>query len=148
MMNDIGYPGRIIPNYVADIFGPLNILIPLAFSSGIPVFGWSGVQDRGGLIGFSLIYGLCSAGIQSLFPATIASLTTDSQKTGVRLGMCFSVVSMSCLTGPPLAGALIQLDHGHYLRAQMWAGTVMTCGGLALVAVRITKVGFAFWKRV
>src|SRR5947208_1546456 len=115
MMNGVGYVGRLAPNFFADrSFGPLNTIIPFAFASGIMLFSWAGVTSRGGLYAFSIIYGLFAAGLQSMFPATLSSLTTDLSKTGVRLGMGFSIVSVACLTGPPLAGALIQSNNGNY----------------------------------
>jgi len=149
IMNGVGYVGRLLPNYMADrCFGPLNTIVPFGFICGILMFAWSGVHERGGLIAFSVVYGLFAAGIQSMFPATLASLTTDLKKAGVRMGMCFSVVSVAALTGPPLAGALIQSNGGNYLHAQMWAGAILTCGSLTLVAARITKIGFTFRKRI
>jgi MFS family permease len=143
-MNGVGYAGRIIPNYIADIkTGPLNAMIPIAFVAGIMLYGWAGVRDRSGMIAFSVIYGLFTAGIQSLFPAALSSLTTDMSKAGVRMGMGFSIVSIAVLTGPPLAGALIQSDGGRYLHAQMFSGTVLTAGGVTLLMARIAKTG---WK--
>lgn len=50
--------------------------------------------------------------MQGLFAAMVASLTDDVKKTGVRMGMIFSVTSLALLTGPPLAGALVQRDGG------------------------------------
>ncbi|KAI9881175.1 MAG: hypothetical protein M1830_007153 [Pleopsidium flavum] len=117
IMNGVGLFGRLIPNYAADRwFGPLNTLVPFTFASGLLLYCWAAVSSRGGLIAFACIYGFFAAGIQSLFPATVASLTTDLKKAGVRMGMVFSVVSFACLTGPPLAGALVQKDNGGYLR--------------------------------
>lgn len=83
------------------------------------LFAWIGVHSTGALFTFAAIYGAGSAGSQSLFPATLSSLTTDMSKAGVRMGMGFSVVSFACLTGPPLAGALIQNNNGNFLHAQM-----------------------------
>lgn len=144
IMNGVGYIGRLIPNFYADrTLGPLNTVIPFAFGSGVMLFAWAGVRSRGSLYAFSCIYGFCAAGIQSLFPAGLASLTTDLSKAGVRMGMGFSIISVACLTGPPLAGALIQSNDGQYLHAQMWAGTAMICGGLTMLAARIAKTG---WK--
>ncbi|OCK82774.1 putative MFS monocarboxylate transporter [Lepidopterella palustris CBS 459.81] len=144
IMNGIGFIGRLVPNFLADrTFGPLNTVIPFAFITGIMLFAWAGVNSRGGLYAFSCIYGLFAAGLQSMFPAVLSSLTTDLRKAGVRMGMGFSIVSVACLTGPPLAGALIQSNHGNYLHAQMWAGAVLTCGGMTLFAARIAKTG---WK--
>lgn len=149
IMNGVGYVGRLVPNFFADrTFGPLNTVIPFAFVSGIMLFSWSGVNSRGGLYAFSIIYGLFAAGIQSMFPATLSSLTTDLSKAGVRMGMGFSIVSVACLTGPPLAGALLQSNHGNYLHAQMWAGTVLTCGGLTLLIARLSKTGWKLWVKI
>ena len=149
IMNGIGIPGRLLPNYIADrAFGPLNIITPFAFAAGCVFYAWSGVHTRGGVYAFACVYGLISSGIQSLFPATLTSLTSDVKKTGVRLGMGFTVVSFACLTGPPLAGALIQRDDGHYLYAQMWAGTTMIGGSCLLIAARIAKTGFVLKQKI
>jgi len=142
IMNGVGYIGRIAPNFFADRVGPLNMIIPFAFISGVLIYSWAGVTSTGGLYAFSVVYGLFAAGIQSMFPATLSSLTTDLSKAGVRMGMGFSIVSVACLTGPPLAGALIQSNHGNYLHAQMFAGTSLICGGLTLMAARVAKTGW------
>jgi len=148
-MNGIGLVGRVVPNYFADRnFGPLNTMLPFVFVSGIVFYAWSGVHSRGGLWAFAAVYGLSAAGMQSLFPATLSSLTTDLKKAGVRMGMGFSIVSIACLTGPPLAGALIQLNHGGYLYAQMWAGSSLICGGLTLCAARVAETGFRFKQKI
>nr|POE48086.1 aspyridones efflux protein apdf [Quercus suber] len=139
----IGSIFRIIPNFFADKIGPLNSIIPFGFVCGIMLFGWIGVHTTGSLYAFAVIYGAGSAGSQSLFPATLSSLTTDLSKAGVRMGMGFSIVSFACLTGPPLAGALIQENGGNFLHAQVWGGTSFFVGGAFLIAARSAKVG---WK--
>ncbi len=145
ILNGVGLFGRLIPAHLADrYFGPLNTITPFAFISGLLLYCWAAVSSKGGLVGFAVIYGLFASGIQSLFPATLAGLTSDLRKAGVRMGMIFSVVSFACLTGPPLAGALIQKRDGTYLYAQMFAGTVMMAGCMTLVACRVSKIG---WKR-
>lgn len=149
IMNGVGLIGRLVPAYLADrYFGPLNTLIPFVFVSGLLVFCWAAVTSKSGLIAFSVVYGLFAAGIQSLFPATTSSLTTDLKKTGVRMGMVFSIVSFASLTGAPLAGGLIQDRGGSYLYAQMFGGTVMFCGCLTLVAARFAKTGRKYVARV
>ena len=145
ILNGVGLFGRLIPARLADLyFGPLNTIIPLAFVSGLLLYCWAAVTSKGGLVGFAVIYGLFASGIQSLFPATLASLTSDLKKAGVRMGMVFSVVGFAGLTGPPLAGALIQRRNGSYLYAQIFAGSVMMGGCITLVACRVVKNG---WKR-
>ena len=145
IMNGVGFFGRIIPGFIADRYtGPLNTIIPFAAISGLLLYCWTAVSSQTGLVLFGIFYGIFAAGIQSLFPATLASLTTDIKKTGVRIGMCFSVISFACLTGPPLAGALIQRDGGRYLYAQMFAGSSMVAGCLTLVSARVAK---SRWKK-
>ena len=78
----------------------------------------------------------------------IASLIDDVKKTGVRMGMIFSVTSVALLTGPPLAGAIVQKENGEYLGAQMWAGSVIVAGSLILTGARISKTGFRLMVRM
>jgi MFS family permease len=149
MMNGVGLVGRMVPAYFADrYFGPLNTLIPFAMISGVLIFCWAAVHSVGGLYAFAAIYGLFAAGIQSLFPATLSSLTTDMSKMGVRMGMVFTIVSFATLTGTPLAGALIQYKNGSYLAAQMFAGSVLVGGCLILVAARLSRSGMQLKHRM
>ena len=143
ILNGVGALGRLVPGYLADkYFGPLNIFIPFAFVSGLLIYCWAAVSSKDGLIAFAVVYGIFAAGIQGLFAATLTSLTADLKKAGVRIGMCFSVVSFACLTGSPLAGALIQKDEGEYIGAQMYAASVMIAGCALLLATRVAKIGW------
>ena len=149
IINGVGTFGRLVPAYLADTyFGPLNTLIPFVCVSGILLYCWAAVSSSGGLLAFDVFYGLFAAGIQSLFPATLSSLTTDLKKAGVRMGMVFTVVSFACLTGAPLGGALLEKDEGRYLYAQMFAASVLTCGCFTLLAARVTKTGLHLRARV
>ena len=99
------------------------------------------MTSSSGLIAFAVVYGIAASGIQSLFPATLASLTEDMSKVGVRIGMTFTVVSFAALTGAPLAGALVERHHGGYIYAQVFAGTTMMCGTGVLILARVCKTG-------
>ncbi len=148
-MNAVGIPGRLGCGLVADrVLGPINTLTPVAFLSGVLLYCWAAVHSLGSLFVFCVIYGIFAAGVQSLFPAACASLTTDLKKMGVRTGMCFSVVSIACLTGPPLAGALIQRNNGEFLFAQLFGGSAFMGGSLTLLAARISTNGWDFKRRI
>ncbi|KAM3078344.1 hypothetical protein ACMFMG_006228 [Clarireedia jacksonii] len=109
ILNAVGTIGRIIPNHYADrVFGPLNTIIPLTIATSLIIFCWLAVSSRGGLYAWAVMYGTLASGIQSLFTATLSSLTTDLRKAGVRMGMVFTVVSFAVLTGTPIGGMLIQ----------------------------------------
>ncbi|KAL4783942.1 major facilitator superfamily domain-containing protein [Aspergillus varians] len=142
LMNGIGYIGRLVPNSMADQYtGPLNMLIPFSLATGLIAFCWAGVQSLSGVYAFATFYGLVAAGIQSLFPATLSTLTTDLKKMGARMGMVMGVVGVAALIGSPIAGALVQRGHGDYLYTQMFMGSVIIAGTCSLVAARVAKVG-------
>jgi len=146
-MNGVGVPGRLIPNYAAQkLTGPLNMLIPIVCATGVILYCWTTVTSETGLWVFSVIYGLFGAGIQGLFPVVLTSLTTDQKKTGVRAGMGFGVMSIAVLTGPPIAGVLIQLLDGSYLGMQIFAGTTMMLSTVFLLATRFVIVGTKITK--
>lgn len=139
-LNGVGVIGRIVPNFLADrYFGPMNSIIPVTLLSSMLCFCWIAVGSKGGLYAWAVVYGTAGAGIQSLFPATLSSLTTDLRMAGTRMGMVFSIVSFAVLTGPPIAGQLIQKRGGGYLYAQIFAGVDLFIGCCLLVAARYTK---------
>ena len=143
VMNGTGIPGRLIPAYCADRFvGPLNMLVACTLGTAAAVYGWAGVRDVEGLYAFAAVYGFASAGVLGLLPGTLSSLTEDLRKMGVRMGMVFSIVSVACATGPPIAGALIQSHGGDYLSAQMFAGSAVALGAGTLWAARVAKAGW------
>ena len=126
-MNAIGISGRLVCGLTADkLFGPVNTLIPVTLCAAILLYTWISVSSLNGLFAFCIVYGFFAAGVQSLFPAACASLSsTDMSKVGIRTGMCFSLVSVACLTGPPIAGALVQRREGDFLFAQVFGGTAL-----------------------
>lgn len=149
IMNGVGFFGRLLPGYVSDkLCGPFNYVIPSAVVTAIVLYIWAAVKSQGAMLAWAVLYGWFTAGMQGLFPTMVASLTKDLQKAGVRMGMIFSVTSLAVLTGPPLAGALIERQNGHYLDAQMWAGTVILCGGLVLCGARVSLTGFKLLVRM
>lgn len=129
-----------MPNHLADrYFGPMNSLIPSVAASSMLCFCWIAVNSRGGLYAWAVIYGIVGAAIQSLFPATLSSLTTNLNMMGTRMGMIFTIVSFAVLTGPPIAGQLIQKKAGQYTYAQIFAGADMLAGCALLTAARMAQ---------
>lgn len=139
-MNAVGIPARIILAVISDRYiGPMYTLVMTTVCSGILLYCWAAVDTLGGLYAFCVIYGSFAAGVQSVFPAACATLTPDLNKMGVRTGMVFTVVSVACLTGPPLAGALIEKDGGDFLYAQMFGGSAFLGGTLVLISASMSK---------
>jgi predicted MFS family arabinose efflux permease len=140
VLNSMGVFGRLGPNFVADRYlGPQNTLIPIVAITSLLLFCWIRVSSRGGLYAWVIIYGIVGAAIQSLFPAALSSLTTDLRMAGTRMGMVFTVVSFAVLTGPPIAGQLIQKKGGGYEYAQLFAGADMLVGCCLLIVARYSS---------
>lgn len=149
IMNGIGFLGRLIPGYISDRWcGPFNYVVPSAIVTAIILYCWAFVKSHGAMLVWAVLYGWFTAGMQGLFPAMCASLTDDLKKAGVRMGMILSVTGFAVLTGPPLAGALIQRKNGDYLDAQMWAGTVILVGSFILCGARISRTGWRLRVRM
>ncbi|RAL13358.1 MFS general substrate transporter [Aspergillus homomorphus CBS 101889] len=141
IVNAIGIPGRIIPALLADrCSSAITVLIPIIFFAAICLYMWLLVLSLAHEIVWVIFFGFFGAGIQGLFPSTLASLTKDLAKSGTRIGMVFTIISIPCLTGPPLAGKLIQICNGSYLGAQIWGGSCLLLGGSLLVAARIASL--------
>lgn len=141
MLNGIGLLGRLLPNYLADRVGPLNLLAPACLLSGLMMFFWIDVDSPWKLYVWTTFYGITGGAIQSLFPAGLSSLTTDPRKQGTRMGMVFTIVSFAVLTGNPIAGAIITGTPGNkYIGAQVFAGCDLLVGSGFIVAARMVKM--------
>lgn len=148
IINGVGVSGRVIPTLLAPKYGPMNLIIPLSFASGLILLCWAAVNNHSGLLVFDVFYGFMMASAQGMFPPSLGSLTTDLSKMGVRMGMVFSLMGFALLIGNPLAGALISLEGGKYLYAQMYAGSALVAGVVLLVAARIARTGWKICVRI
>ncbi|KAK1753726.1 major facilitator superfamily domain-containing protein [Echria macrotheca] len=140
VLNGVGSVGRLIPNSLADRFGPMTIFVPTATIGGLSVLCWPAVHSVAGMYVWAVFYGMAAGGIQSLFPAGLTSMTSDPRKTGVRMGMVFSVCAFATLIGPPIAGAIITASAGRYIGAQMFAGVSILSGAGFMAAARVVRV--------
>ena len=142
-LNAMGIPGRLIPGFLADQFlGPANTYISFVLISGILIYCWTAATSLNGVWTFAIFYGFFAAGVQSLLAPSLASISPDLSKMGVRLGMVFTIVSVGAFIGPPLAGVLIENDDGRYLYAQLCGGSVMLCGAFFISASRVAQTGW------
>ncbi|OJJ98031.1 hypothetical protein ASPACDRAFT_53556 [Aspergillus aculeatus ATCC 16872] len=122
-------PGRIIPPYLADLFGRFNLMILMTFLSVILVLGlWLPTHGNVPSICFSALYGFSSGTAVSLAPALVAQIS-EIREIGVRSGTYFFLVSFAALTGTPIAGALLPDPlHGSYLKLNVFCAVVMCSG--------------------
>ncbi|CAG9990986.1 unnamed protein product [Clonostachys byssicola] len=139
IINGTGIPARIIVGLLADRFGPFNTSIPTGLCLTAVAFSWLGISNRVGIFAWTAFYGLFSAGIQSLIPSGVASISERMDMIGARLGMCFTVMSFAALSGPPIGGAIQNTAGGSYGAAQVWAGLADASCALLIILARVLQ---------
>ncbi|KAL2802661.1 major facilitator superfamily domain-containing protein [Aspergillus granulosus] len=146
MLNAGSTLGRILPNFIADRTGPLNMLIPASAITTILSFTWIGVHTVPGIIILSILYGIFSGGFVSLPPVVMASLTKDMREIGTRMGMVFAITSVGLLIGTPIGGAILSDSH-KYLGVQLFTACTLTVSTAIFIGVRLSRTGFKFGVR-
>ncbi|PLB45085.1 monocarboxylate transporter [Aspergillus steynii IBT 23096] len=146
MLNAGSTVGRILPNFIADHTGPLNMLTPAATATAILAFAWIGVHNVPGIIVLAVLYGLCSGGFVSLPPVVMASLTKDIRDLGTRLGMMFATTSIGLLIGTPIGGAILN-DTNKYLGVQLFTACCLLTSASIFAALRFSRTGMNFLIR-
>lgn len=133
--------GRLLPAFVADFMGPLNVLSVCTVCAGLLGFCWIAVHHTlGGLIIWALLYGAFSGAFVSLQPSTVVSITDDLSTVGGRLGVNTFCAALGILVGNPIAGAIVDSS---------WIGLQSFCGGtllLSSVLVLITRWSIVGWQ--
>ncbi|KAI0517752.1 riboflavin transporter MCH5 [Xylaria bambusicola] len=140
ILNGVSIVGRLLPNHLADRWGPLNLLGPFSLLGGILNFVWMVIDTPAKVYVWAAFYGISAGGVQSLFPAGCSSLTTDPRKQGTRIGMIFTIVSFATLSGNPISGAIITANGGRYVGAQAFAGTILLLGTAFIFAARVARM--------
>ncbi|KAF8202013.1 major facilitator superfamily domain-containing protein [Mycena galopus ATCC 62051] len=136
IMNAGSVGGRILPNFVADRVGPYNMLIPcLAISSAL-IFSIFALRSCAAIIVFAAMYGFWSGSYVSLIPTLIVQFASHCGEHGTRMGVAFSLVSVSMLVGTPISGALLHSAAGNYV----WYKPIIFCGTMLAAAASIFTV--------
>ena len=134
--------GRVIPNYVADKLGPLNVHIPFTFIVGLLAYCWQAVHNPAGLFVFGIFYGFFSGTFVSLIAPIVVGLSVNTPHLiGTRLGMAISFAGVGLLVGNPIAGAI--LKSSGWVGLQVWAGSLIVTSGLCVLCVRGLRFGWA-----
>ncbi|KAH7103228.1 MFS general substrate transporter [Auriculariales sp. MPI-PUGE-AT-0066] len=98
--------GRIVPNFLADKFGPYNLLTTASTCAAILVFVFPLADSKGGIITFAILYGFFSGAYLSLTPSVFTALSSHLGEIGVRMGVAWTVCSLAALSGPPICGSV------------------------------------------
>ncbi|KAK0515033.1 hypothetical protein JMJ35_002412 [Cladonia borealis] len=132
--------GRVIPNFLADKSGPLNMLLPCAKISAFLAFCWISIHSTAGLVMFCLLYGFFSGTFVSLPPTTVVSLSPNVAVVGTRMGMSFAFAGFGLLVGNPVAGAILGTGD-NFTGVQAFCGGTVAAAAIFVLFARVSKVG-------
>ncbi|KXH40417.1 major facilitator superfamily transporter [Colletotrichum simmondsii] len=129
LLNAGAIPGRALPGYVADRFGPFNVMCVTALVCSAFIFAlW--LTAHGGeaaTTAFAVMFGFWSGAAISLTPVCIGQVC-KIEDYGKRSGTAFFVCSFGALVGVPFAGAILQWSGGTY------DGLILFAGGLYILS--------------
>ncbi|KAI0664176.1 MFS general substrate transporter [Cubamyces menziesii] len=149
ILNAMNVPSRILPGYLADKVGPLNVFIPAASLCSILILGlWLPSRNAGSIIAFAALYGLFSGAFVSLLATYIATISPREQY-GARLGSVYMLIAVATLVGPPTGGAILkETDEKHFNRLIIFCGVICTAGTvvLAMAGVVGSKTLRSRWR--
>lgn len=139
ILNASSFFGRIVPNFVADKTGPLNMLIPCSLIASILAFAWIGIKSTAGLVVFAILYGFFSGTFVSLPAPAVASISPSMGVVGTRMGMSFTFAGFGLLIGNPVAGTI--LGSNHWVGLQAFSGATTALATLTMAFSRIATAG-------
>lgn len=141
--------GRIVPSFIADYLGPLNVLSVCTVVAGLLGVCWIAISTNasvGGLVVWALLYGAFSGAFVSLQPSTVVSITDDMSTVGGRLGMNTFCAALGLLIGTPIAGVILDGSSG-WVGLQVFCGVTLFVGGALIMVTRWSKVGMEFRRK-
>ena len=134
--------GRIVPAHFGDVYGVFNVMISLTMFSGIISLAlWLPAHSNASIIVYAALYGFASGCTLSIIPAMVATLS-DVRKLGVRNGALYSFSAIGVLTGSPIAGSIVNRQHGGYSGLIIFTGVNLLIGTVFAILSRATQVGF------
>ncbi|EMF12835.1 MFS general substrate transporter [Sphaerulina musiva SO2202] len=148
--------GRWVPGYVADKLGRFNTQIVAVFLCAasslalwLPAAVYATSESSSSpqtILALTIVYaalmGFASGSNISLTPVCVGMLC-PTKDYGRYIATTYTIVSLGCLTGLPIAGALISATGGSYWAVALFTGGCYICGLCCFVAVRVMKAG---WK--
>jgi len=131
--------GRIVSGFLADYFGPMNVMIPASLISGVLTIVWPYTRGIAALITIAVTYGASSGPMMALIGAPMMALG-DYADVGRRTGMYLTIASVGELAGLPISGAINHLTGG-YIGVGFFAGSSMIVGVFLLALSRYFVLG-------
>ena len=139
ILNAGSFFGRILPNFLADKIGALNMLVPCTIAAGVLCLAWIAINNAAGITVFTVLYGFFAGAYVSLVPPVIVELTPDMSVVGTWMGMSLFIAAFGLLIGNPIEGALINIEKRKFAAGQGFAGAVILLGALLFITANVLQ---------
>ncbi|GAA5920073.1 hypothetical protein JCM6882_005923 [Rhodosporidiobolus microsporus] len=133
---------RLTVGFLADQYGNLTCALPVTALIGGMIFAMLGATSTGGAIAFCVVFGMASGAWVTIMAPSLISLSSTVREFGVRSGLGFIFVSLACLSGSPIAGAILRSTGtgDNYLGVCIFGGCATLVGTGLLAAARRWQV--------
>jgi MFS family permease len=140
--------GRWLPGFYSDVMGRYNtcLVVIVATILSVLVIWLPFGGHTAGLVVFVLLFGFASGSNISLTPVCIGQLC-ETKDYGRYYATCYTIVSIGCLTGIPIAGAILEACGGNYWGLIVWTGACYVGALLAFGVARGIGGGWKFWVK-
>ena len=141
ILNGLSIIGRVLPAYVADKLGRLNVLIPSVFLCGVLQYAlWLPAKNETLVLLFVIIWGACSGVFISLVPPVVPQLFGLKDNRS-RLAIFFLCCVPGCLSGASIAGTFLPANPTTiegFGNIAIFSGTMMTASSIFLLGLRLS----------
>ncbi|KAL9117967.1 MAG: hypothetical protein Q9187_005493 [Circinaria calcarea] len=142
LINAGSFFGRWLPGYVSDLWGRFNLMMITVFLCLLVTLGvW--LPARGNIAAicvFAVGFGFSSGSFISLTPVCVGQLC-KTEDYGRYYATAYSLVSLGCLTGIPIAGQILAVDGGDYWGLIIFTGVCIAAGLVCFGIARLLKTG-------
>ena len=121
------------------------MIVMSAFTTILILAMWLPVTGNAALITFAVLFGIGSGAGIGLTPALAAQIS-PIQEIGIRSGTIFSIAAFAALTGSPIGGQIIAVDHGSFRYAIVFGGVSCAVGTALFIVTRLTLAGVKMTK--
>ena len=121
------------------------MIVMATFTTIIILALWLPATGHAPIILFAVLFGIGSGAGVSLVPAICAAIS-PMREIGIRTGVLISIASFAALTGSPIGGQIIAVQHGSFKGTMIFSGVSCAVGTVLFVVARWSQAGLKTWK--
>ncbi|KAI8083173.1 major facilitator superfamily domain-containing protein, partial [Halteromyces radiatus] len=146
ILSAINAVSKILLGYTSDRVGRLNTFCVCTFMAGIMCLAiWTNATTEPTIWVFATLYGLFGGGYLTMLAAIVPQIAGYHAISEAN-GLVYFMNLPGYLVGTPIASAIIHTTVPvHYPYAAIYAGLLMSVGGLLAFALRVLQVGW-YWR--